>query len=541
MHSLPGKRIAQRETRSVFQNLPDPAFRLDHRGTILDFNAAAQAELPWGSAGLVGQLIQETRLKDIAQRLPAALEQTANESVTLAIEYCVALAGTQTYYEVRLSALPAQEILVLIRDITERKLAENALRESDAQFRVISENITDAFWIRSPDMREVRYVSPAFQRIWGRPAKYLYGAPHKWIDFIVPEDREHVVRTFSALTTVARNLDVEYRIERPDGERRWVRVRGFQVRDAEDKLICHAGIVTDTTERKLAHAELDATHKQLMEASRRAGMAEIATNVLHNVGNILNSVTVSAGLTRSALGVSQAQGLRRAIQLLDEHAGDLGAFLTQDDKGRMLPGYLSDISKALLQEQQDMSEELEHLMRSIDHIREVVTTQQTYAGKAGLVAPARIGELVEDALRINGDALERDGVTVTREIGAVPRARLDRSRILQILVNLIGNAREALQDMPAESRRVTVRAEVADGGRLRVCVKDEGEGISDDIRTRIFAHGFTTRKHGHGFGLHSCVQAAGEMGGSLTVHSDGPGRGATFTLELPLDPAESKA
>ena len=188
-----------------------------------------------------------------------------------------------------------------------------------------------------------------------------------------------------------------------------------------------------------------------------------------------------------------------------------------------------------------MGEELEHLTRSIDHIREVVATQQSYAGKAGVVAPARIGDLVEDALRINGDALERDGVTVAREIRAVPRARLDRSRILQILVNLIGNAREALQKMPPESRRITVCAEQADGGRLRVSVKDDGEGISEDIRTRIFAHGFTTRKHGHGFGLHSCVQAAGEMGGSLTAHSDGPGRGATFTLELPLDPAEPKA
>jgi PAS domain S-box-containing protein len=541
MHSLPGEPTAPLETQSVFQTLPDPAFRLDRRGTILDLNAAAQAELQPGGASLIGRPIQDTRLKDIAQQVPAALERIASDGATLTIEYCVDPPATQTHYEVRLSALPAQEILVLIRDITARKLAEYALRESDAQFRVISENITDAFWIRSPDMREVRYVSPAFQRIWGRPAKTLYGAPHKWVEFIVPEDREHVVRTFSALTTVARSLDVEYRIERPDGERRWVRVRGFQVRDAEDKLICHAGIVTDTTERKLAHAELDATHKQLMEASRRAGMAEIATNVLHNVGNILNSVTVSAGLVRSALGTSQAQGLRRAVQMLDEHAGDLGSFLTQDDKGRMLPGYLSDISKALLQEQQGMGEELEHLTRSIDHIREVVTTQQSYAGKAGLVAPARIGDLVEDALRINGDALERDGVTVIREIGAVPRARLDRSRILQILVNLIGNAREALQEMPPESRRVTVTAEVADGGRLRICVKDEGEGISEDVRTRIFAHGFTTRKHGHGFGLHSCVQAAGEMGGSLTVRSDGPGKGATFILEVPLDPAEPKA
>ena len=538
MHSLPGERTAHLQAQSVFHHLPDAAFRLDRRGTILELNAAAEA----GAAHLVGRPIQETRLEAIAERFSAALGQVAAGSAALPIEYCAhSPLSPDTHYEVRLSALPGQEFLVLIRDITERKLTENALRESDAQFRVIAENITDAFWIRSPDMREVRYVSPAFERIWGRPAQYLYGAPHEWIDFIVPEDREHVVRTFSALTTVARTLDVEYRIERPDGERRWVRVRGFQVRDANDKLICHAGIVTDTTERKLAHAELDAAHKQLMEASRRAGMAEIATNVLHNVGHILNSVTVSAGLARSTLSTSQAQGLRRAIQMMHEHDSDLGVFLTQDEKGRMLPGYLSAISKALLQEQHEMGEELEHLTRSVDHIREVVTTQQSYAGQAGVVRPARIGDLVEDALRINGDALERDRITVVRQIGAVPRAQLDRSRILQILVNLIGNARDALRGLPPEARHITVSAETAADGRLRVSVKDEGEGISEDIRARIFAHGFTTRKHGHGFGLHSCVQAASEMGGNLTLHSDGPGLGATFTLELPLETAEPKA
>ena len=540
MHSLPEERIAHLQAQAVFQYLPDAAFRLDRRGTILDLNAAAQAQLPRDAASAVGQAIQDTWLKSIAHRLPDAWERLARDSTPLCIEFCIAPTGPPTHYEVRFSVLPAQQILALIRDITERKLAENALRESDAQFRVIAENITDAFWIRSPDMREVRYVSPAFQRIWGRPAQYLYGHPQEWIDFIVPEDREHVVRTFSALTTVARSLDVEYRIERPDGERRWVRVRGFQVRDANDQLICHAGIVTDTTERKLAHAELDAAHKQLMEASRRAGMAEIATNVLHNVGNILNSVTVSAGLARGALGTSQAQGLRRAVQMMAGHASDLGTFLTQDEKGRMLPGYLSGISNALLQEQQEMSKELEHLMQGVDHIREVVTMQQSYAGNAGVVTPSRIGNLVEDALRINGDGLERDRITVTRDIGPVPRALLDRSRILQILVNLIGNARDALLGLPPEARRITVSAG-AEGGLLRVSVQDEGEGISENVRSRIFAHGFTTRKHGHGFGLHSCAQAAAEMGGRLTVHSDGPGRGATFTLELPLDPAESKA
>jgi signal transduction histidine kinase len=141
---------------------------------------------------------------------------------------------------------------------------------------------------------------------------------------------------------------------------------------------------------------------------------------------------------------------------------------------------------------------------------------------------------VEDAVRINEQKLERDDVTVLRELASLPKLRLDRARVLQILVNLIGNASEALRASPSEVRRITVRAQAAAGDRVRLSVHDDGEGISEVNLTRIFAHGFTTRQHGHGFGLHSCLQAAAEMNGTLSVHSDGPGRGATFTLELPL-------
>jgi len=153
------------------------------------------------------------------------------------------------------------------RDITERKRTEQALRESNEKFQQLAENITDAFWIRSPDLSQVHYVSPAFEKIWGRPVASLYENPLRWVDYILPEDRERVVGAFISLAGAARSLDVEYRILRPDGEVRWVRVRGFQVRDAAGKLIRHTGIVTDITERKRAEeriaeqaALIDQTH-----------------------------------------------------------------------------------------------------------------------------------------------------------------------------------------------------------------------------------------------------------------------------------------
>ena len=142
------------------------------------------------------------------------------------------------------------------QDITERRSSEQALRESDEKFRQLADNIGDAFWIRSPDMRELHYISPAFERIWGRSVASLYANPQQWSDFIVPEDRERVLDAFSGLRGDTRGLDLQYRIARPDGEVRWVRVRAFQVRDTNDRLIRHVGIVTDVTERRQLDAAL---------------------------------------------------------------------------------------------------------------------------------------------------------------------------------------------------------------------------------------------------------------------------------------------
>jgi two-component system NtrC family sensor kinase len=285
--------------------------------------------------------------------------------------------------------------------------------------------------------------------------------------------------------------------------------------------------------------ELRQAQSELMATARQAGMAEIATNVLHNVGNILNSVNVSADLISSTLHKSRIQGLSRGIQMMNDHAADLADFLVHDEKGKILPGYLSGISQTLVQEQQSMLKELELLTRSIDHIKDVVATQQSYAGGSSIVEPVQICDLVEDALRMNDGSLVRHRVTVVKEFAQVPEAHLEKSRVLQILVNLISNAKNAMENIDGKLHQITLRVELVDDSTLRVSVRDEGEGIPAENLTRIFSHGFTTRKTGHGFGLHSCALAVAQMGGTISAHSDGPGLGATFTLELPIDGAQA--
>ncbi|WP_236708681.1 DAHL domain-containing protein [Pseudomonas sp. Root569] len=280
--------------------------------------------------------------------------------------------------------------------------------------------------------------------------------------------------------------------------------------------------------------QLKDAQSELMDSARQAGMAEIATNVLHNVGNVLNSVNISADLVTRTLRNSKARGLGKAMQLLNEHPGDLGTFLTEDAKGKLLPGYLNQLVDAIALEQQGMADELTQLSKSVDHIKDIVSTQQSYAGASSLLEPVDIGALMDDALRMNAGALSRHHVTVVKEYAQVPQILGDKHRLLLIMVNLISNAKYAMTGLSDRPRQMTLTVLPGADDTLKISVKDDGEGIPPENMIRIFTHGFTTRKEGHGFGLHSCALAAVEMNGQLSAHSDGPGRGAVFTLTIPL-------
>ena len=291
-------------------------------------------------------------------------------------------------------------------------------------------------------------------------------------------------------------------------------------------------LIKEIEARKQMEKEIEHVHRQLLDTSRRAGMAEIATNVLHNVGNVLNSVNVTTNLLAQRVRKSKVSSFPRVVAMLQEHAHDLGTFITSDAKGKLVPDYLAKLSENLLAEQEATIGELNSLRGNVEHINEIVAMQQNYARVGGVKEIINVVNLVEDSLRMNESALSRHRVEVVREFENVPPLNVDKHKILQILMNLVRNAKQACQESERADKRLTVR--VANGeGRIKISVIDNGVGILPENLTRIFNHGFTTRKDGHGFGLHSGALAAKEMGGSLNVRSDGPGRGAAFTLELP--------
>ncbi len=320
----------------------------------------------------------------------------------------------------------------------------------------------------------------------------------------------------------------------PDRKVLWILTTKMPWRDKDGRIIGTFGVSKDITAIKEAEDKLQELHRELVEASRQAGMAEVASSVLHNVRNVLNSVNVSASLILNQSKGSKLPNLARAAALLGEHAGDLGQFLTADPRGQRLPAYLGQLAQHLAGEQEALLNEARSLVQNVEHIKEIVSVQQGYAKALGVAETVRATELVEDALRMNASALARHDVQLSRQYDPnVPAITVERHKVLQVLVNLIRNAEYACDESGRPDKRLTVKV-ANGGGMVRIMVSDNGVGIPAENLTRIFNHGFTTRKNGHGFGLHSGALAAKEMGGALLAESGGPGQGATFTLELPL-------
>ncbi|WNG41034.1 AAA family ATPase [Archangium violaceum] len=283
--------------------------------------------------------------------------------------------------------------------------------------------------------------------------------------------------------------------------------------------------------------ELKQAQARLVDTAREVGMAEVATNVLHNVGNVLTSAVVNLEVMRKAVGSSRVSRLKQAAALILENQAGLADFLAEGSRGSHLPGYLSALADELVNEQTRLMEDMDAMGRHIEHIRTIVQVQQTYARTTLMTEECDLAHLIDDALRIQMPALQRHGVSVRLERAPVPKVKVDKHKVLQILINLLSNAKHALDSKPEGQRNLWIKLR-AEGPVARIQVVDDGMGIAPEVKGKLFAHGFTTRKDGHGFGLHSSALAAQLLSGRLTIESEGPGKGAVTTLELPLSVSE---
>ena len=427
----------------------------------------------------------------------------------------------------------------VVMEITERKKVEVALNYERDLLRALMDTSAERIYFKDLDSRFIR-CSNAMTKIFnlrdvgeltGKRDSDFYGNQHA-ADAL--RDEQEIIRTGEPM------VGKTEREEWPDGRVTWALSSKMPYRNVAGAIIGTFGISKDITPIKQAEEQLSRVHKQLLETSRQAGMAEVATSVLHNVGNVLNSVNVSSSLISEKIRNSKVVNLAKVVNLLQANEKNIGSFFTDDPKGKQIPGYLAGLTTHLTQEQEEILKEVNSLVDNIVHIKEIVAMQQDYAKSSGILESLQVAELVEDALRMNAGAMTRHNVKVVRDFADLPPVLTEKHKVLQILVNLIRNAKYACDESGRDDKWISLRVRNGDD-RIKISVIDNGVGIPAENLTRIFNHGFTTRKDGHGFGLHSGAISARELGGALVVFSEGIGHGATFTLEIPAQPIKTKA
>jgi PAS domain S-box-containing protein len=377
------------------------------------------------------------------------------------------------------------------------------------------------------------FISRQCERLLGYAPGQWTAAHDFWSTKLDPADAWAPIRR-QKLIEAGAPYSLDYRMTAADGRTVWIRENAAVMYDAEQKPLVVRGVFYDITGLKSAASELEKANAALVESSRFAGMAEVATGVLHNVGNVLNSVNVSGNVISERLRRSKVIELGKVAGLLTLQAADFAGFVARDPRGPHIPELISCVAEALKAEHAELLEEVDSITRNIAHIKEIVAMQQGFAKGHGITEPLVIQTLVDDAIKINSVSFTRHRITVVQAYEEVPEVLVDKHLVLQILVNLLRNAKQAIEASSNESRRIVVKIQNQGGECVRIAVQDTGNGIAPEHLTRIFSHGFTTKKTGHGFGLHASALAATGMGGSLQAQSDGPGTGATFVLELPV-------
>ena len=348
-------------------------------------------------------------------------------------------------------------------------------------------------------------------------------------------DRECAERFFHGEQEIIRTgqpIIGKEELEVRNGENTWVFSSKLPLRNEAGEIIGTFGISRDITQHKNTELKLQETNQQLLEASRRAGMAEIATNVIHNVGNVLTSVKVSVMHSDDICSSLNFEKLERVANLVEEHAND-ETFFQEGQRGSHIPTYIRELVNSYRVEQERVKKELADTRRHLDHICTIVAQQQRHATGAQVIEKVNLSDLISDAILMSSSSLKNHNIELVRHFKEGMIVETDKHRVLQIIVNLLRNAKHACLDSNATPRRISVQATNTSTDNFSISVSDNGIGIAKENIVKLFTYGFTTREQGNGFGLHSCANSARELGGSLEVNSDGPGLGATFVLTLP--------
>jgi PAS domain S-box-containing protein len=406
------------------------------------------------------------------------------------------------------------------------------LRFEEAQLSLLVSAISGVLWQRAPNAWNYLSVSQQAEGFLGYTQEEWMSGTNFFLDRVHPQDQPSLIDAWKNSLSKVKRYTVEFRFQKKDGSYAMLCENGVTLPDAHGQLTM-CGIMKDISKRH-AQAEVQLrAHRQQVEAAHEAGKAEIAKSVLHNIGNVLTSLNVSAKLHLEKLAASRGANLGKAAKLLKDNEGNLARFIKESPQGRRLPAYLISVSEHLAEESRQLYTDAMSMVQHIEHMKDVIALQQVHGRASQVEEAVDLANMFEQSLALEGDVLRDRDIQIERNFADMPPVMLPKNLILQILVNLISNARHAVSAAGVRERKLILSISQPQTGLAMLSVQDTGCGISRNNLQRIFTHGFTTRKEGNGFGLHHAALLVEEIGGKLQAWSEGEGHGASFTLEFP--------
>src|SRR5579883_2976352 len=337
-----------------------------------------------------------------------------------------------------------------------------------------------------------------------------------------PEDQSKARYIIEKALSEGREFDYEVRIKGADEKYKWYYTIGRPIVEPGKPISKITGITMDISRHKQVEEEVVLLHQQLMSSARRAGMADVATSILHNVGNILNSVNVSVSLIQENINNAYSKKLFSIGDILSEHTSDMEDYLTQDPKGKLILPYLTELLKKIKENNEMLTKEISSLREHVIHIKDITEMQKSLSGVSGILENTSLSEIINAAIRMCSN-LEKKNISIIKNFDEKITIKTDKSKLLQILINLIQNAKDALlsSENYKKTKKIHITANQENSDTIQIIVEDNGIGIKPENIIKIFSFGFTTKQNGHGFGLHSSALAANELGGMLEAVSEG--------------------
>lgn len=539
---------------NVIEQVHDAVITTDLEANIIAWNREAARKFGYSREDILGRNLTEILANDLTPMDRKRLEDIlVLDSEIDTQRVFLKKDGTEFPGNIHFSALRDKDqerrgYIGVVTDLTQHNRMLNDLRLSEkrltnaqrlAALGYFEWNIqNETFWM-SDELYAIYQIKQSAKSL---KANTLFKLAHA-------DDKHLLEKTIMNSVKECTGFDIEYRIIDTKGNEKFVYEQVEIIPDEGGQALLMTGTIQDITQRKNAEKKIllyknqleemirertqhiEELSKELIESSRKAGMAEVATGVLHNVGNVLNSINISVSMLSSNLDRLDSRSIHKVRNLLEENKNSPENFFDANGKGLQLIEYLQLLANDRENVHKTLYKELETIEQNVDHVKHIVRMQQSHANSKGIKEERRLSDLLEEAIVIADLSTSQPEILLKRDYDTGDLVDLETHKLLQILINLLTNAKDSVVASANNNKQICLSFKCMDP-EIEISVEDNGVGMESSDPDKIFSMGYSTKPDGHGYGLHTSANLTAEIGGTIKVYSEGNNKGARFTLRF---------